>query len=283
MTGSEVRMAGAGGIGLVGTVWRPAGDPLGTVLLLHGGGQTRHSWRRSGVGIARHGWTAMALDMRGHGDSDWAADYGLDALVADLRAVTGRLGVSPVLVGASLGGRTALVAEGEHPGLARGLVLVDVTPRVERDGVEAIMGFLRSGLSGFASLDEAADAVSAFDPSRPRPRSTDGLRKNVRLRDGRWYWHWDPRFVEDGTGDRPGAANPRRSELAARAVTVPTMLVRGAASQVVSVEVAEELRGLIPHAEQIDVARAGHMVAGDDNDVFATGLYAFLDRLSPNP
>lgn len=284
MTARDLELTGAGGITVAGTAWEPPDgvEPRGTVLFLHGGGQTRHSWRRTAENLAAHGWSAIAVDARGHGDSAWApdGDYGLDALADDLRAVVAQLGTRPVLVGASLGGRTALLAEGEGPSLASGLVLVDVTPRVERTGVDRILGFMRSGLDGFASLEEAADAIAAFDPSRPRPPRPEGLRRNLRWRDGRWFWHWDPRFVDGDapTPERPGRADPERACAAAARITVPTLLVRGAASQVVSTAVAEELRALIPHAEQIDVADAGHMVTGDDNDVFTAGLRAFLEQ-----
>lgn len=80
-------------------------DRKGVVLLLHGGGQTRHSWRNTGRNLAADGWSAIAVDARGHGDSQWApdGDYGIDALVADLTAIIGELGEKPVLVGASMG------------------------------------------------------------------------------------------------------------------------------------------------------------------------------------
>ncbi|MFR9806033.1 alpha/beta fold hydrolase [Pseudonocardia sp. RS010] len=286
---SPVTFVGAGGVLLAADRWSPpeGTGSAGTVLLLHGGGQTRHSWRTTGRALARAGWTAVALDARGHGDSGWApdGDYSMDALVADLRAVATALDVRPVLVGASLGGSTALLAEGEHPGFCRGIVLVDVTPRIEPEGVAEIMAFMRSGMGGFASLDEAADAVAAYNPHRPRPASTEGLRKNLRLREDRWYWHWDPRFL-DGR-DEPSRERPdddhrsERARNAARRVTVPTLLVRGVQSRVVSEESAAELQTLIPHAERIDVRGAGHMVAGDDNDVFSVGLERFLaDRVT---
>jgi pimeloyl-ACP methyl ester carboxylesterase len=287
-----ITFVGAGGLTLAADRWEPpAGvEPAGTVLLLHGGGQTRHSWRTTGRALAESGWITYALDARGHGDSGWApdGDYSMDALVADLRAVTEALDVRPVLVGASLGGTTALLAEGEAPGLTRGIVLVDVTPRIELEGVAEIMAFMRSGTGGFATLDEAADAVAAYNPHRPRPRSTDGLRKNLRLREGRWYWHWDPRFL-DGRDEpsRERLEDRRRSErarAAARAVTVPTLLVRGVQSRVVSEASAAELQELIPHAGRIDVRGAGHMVAGDDNDVFSGGLPRFLtEQVAPLP
>jgi len=181
-------------------------------------------------------------------------------------------------------------------------VLVDVTPRIEPEGAAEIADFMRSGESGFASLDEVADAVVAYNPHRERPPRPEGLRKNLRKIEGRWYWHWDPRFLSerhwrgndgggtgggaaggdaDASGD-PDAAEMRdltaRAEAAARAVTVPTLLFRGAHSKIVSESSAGELQRLIPTAQRLDVSGAGHMVAGDDNDVFSGGLLDWLER-----
>ncbi len=228
------------------------------------------------------GWTAVALDARGHGDSDWhpAEDYSLDGFVDDLVAFVGTLGEPVVLVGASLGGITALTAVGEHPGLARGLVLVDVVVQVERVGVDRIRDFMTAHPDGFASLDEVADAIAEYNPLRPRPKRLDGLRKNVRQgADGRWRWHWDPAFIH--IGDEPQRQiDPARLAAAASHVTIPTLIVRGAHSDVVSDAGMADMLRRIPTARAADVAAAGHMVAGDDNDVFATELEAFLARLS---
>ncbi|RYE43741.1 MAG: alpha/beta hydrolase [Hyphomicrobiales bacterium] len=264
---------GAGGSGI---------DRKGVVLLLHGGGQTRHSWRNTGRSLAVDGWSAIALDARGHGDSQWApdGDYSIDALVADLTSVVSELGEKPVLVGASMGGMTSLIGQGENSDLARGLVLVDIAPKVETDGTAEIMAFMRSGLDGFANLDDAAAVIAAYTPNRVRKPNPAGLQKNLRLREGRWFWHWDPAFLRHG--DEPtrladSIVQYDRARDAAAAVTVPTMLVRGQQSKVVSEEGAKELLELIPTATLIDVTGAGHMVAGDDNDVFSGGLKAFLD------
>lgn len=255
----------------------------GAVLLLHGGGQTRHSWRNTGRNLAADGWSALALDARGHGQSQWApdGDYGIDALVADLTSVISELGQTPVLVGASMGGMTSLIGQGENPELARGLVLVDIAPKVESSGTAEIMAFMHSGLDGFASLDDAAAAIAAYTPNRVRTPNPQGLRKNLRLRDGRWYWHWDPAFLRHGdepTRQVDSIVRYERARDAAAAITVPTMLVRGTQSNVVSEEGAKELLELIPTATLIDVTGAGHMVAGDDNDVFSGGLKGFLDN-----
>jgi pimeloyl-ACP methyl ester carboxylesterase len=119
---------------------RRAQEQRGTVLLLHGAGQTRHSWSRTARALQRAGWSSVALDMRGHGESSWVldADYSLDALVADVATVADLLADEPVLVGASLGGLVCLLAAGERRVGCRGLVLVDVAPRVERAGVQRV-------------------------------------------------------------------------------------------------------------------------------------------------
>jgi pimeloyl-ACP methyl ester carboxylesterase len=265
------------GLRLTGERWGD-GEQSQVVLLLHGGGQTRHSWRRTAERLATLGFTAIALDARGHGDSDWDPDkhYRIDDFVGDLETFVSTLDAPPVLVGASLGGITALVAEGEHPGTASALVLVDVVVRVEPGGVERIRDFMAAHGDGFASLDEVADAIVAYNPVRKRPRNLDGLRKNVRQRaDGRWYWHWDPAFLR--IDDEPQRrTNPERLAAAAAHLTVPTLIVRGKQSDVVSDAGLADMLRLVPHAETVDVAAAGHMIAGDDNDVFTSRLETFL-------
>jgi len=281
-----VTYLGVGGIRLAGQRWTP--DPesaqAGIALLLHGGGQTRHSWHGTAARLASHGWLAITVDTRGHGDSQWApdGDYSLDAFAGDLYAIVDTLDQPPVVIGASLGGMTALVAEGERPGLSRGLVLVDIAPRIEVAGRDRIQAFMNSAPTGFASLDEVADAIQAYNPHRPRPRNLDGLTKNVRQHaDGRWYWHWDPRFLR--LGDEPArAVDTERRYRAARGITVPTLLVRGTRSDIVTPEAAAELLTLIPTATAVEVT-AGHMIAGDDNDVFTVQLLEFLAKLPSIP
>jgi pimeloyl-ACP methyl ester carboxylesterase len=279
----RIEFQGAGGLPLVADTAGPRNaDP---VILLHGGGQTRFAWRRALEDVAEHGWRAIALDTRGHGDSAWSADgfYSVDSLCGDLDAVISTLGAKPVLVGASLGGNVAMITEGETPGTARALVLVDVAPRVESAGIQRIIDFMTSRPDGFATLDEAADAVAAYNPSRPRPSDSQGLAKNLRLgEDGRWRWHWDPCFMQtDATHRVARVAELReRMEAAVSFVQIPTLLIRGAQSDVVSPDGVKALQAQIPHLETTDVSGAGHMVAGDRNDHFNTALLGFLDRLA---
>jgi pimeloyl-ACP methyl ester carboxylesterase len=269
------------------------------VVLLPGGGQTRHAWGTTAAVLADNGWRAYTMDLRGHGDSDWDpdGDYTFDAFAADVGdlahavADTSPSDAPPALVGASLGGISSLaaIAEADPPGsVGSALVLVDVAPRIENDGVARIGEFMTANLDGFASLEEVADAVAAYNPHRPRPKDVRGLSKNVRQReDGRWYWHWDPRFVSGrfGSSDetRSSMVQPNRLADAARALPIPTLLVRGRMSDLLSEEGARELLELVPHAELVDVAGAGHMVAGDRNDLFNDAVVSFLQRLPMAP
>ncbi|HEX5095036.1 MAG TPA: alpha/beta hydrolase [Acidimicrobiia bacterium] len=264
-----------------------AGDPADPpVVLLHGGGQTRHSWGTTLTALADKGWHAFSMDLRGHGESEWAADgdYTLDAFAGDILAIARTFDRPPALVGASLGGLSCLAAIGEHPdeAVARALVLVDVAPKIEDEGRERIGMFMIEHMNdGFGSLEEVADAIAAYNPHRPRPSNLEGLKKNLRERAGRWYWHWDPTFIVGRMGGadetRSSLIDPHRLEHAARALTVPTLLVRGRVSDLLSEQGAQEFLQLAPHAQMVDVSGAGHMVAGDRNDLFNDAVVAFLD------
>lgn len=254
------------------------------VLLLHGGGQTRHSWGSTAATLAAAGWYAVAYDQRGHGASGRSPSghYEPGRFAEDLVEIATTFEQPPVVVGASLGGLAALLAEGVlAPGLFAGIVLVDITPRQEREGVNRIVSFmLERAVEGFESLDEAADAVAAYQPHRDRPRDHSGLQKNLRLdADGRWRWHWDPELFNSDNGLH-AAQEPGRFVAAAAQLTLPTLLVRGKLSDLVSEETAQEFLELVPHAQFVDVSGAGHMVAGDRNDRFCDAVVEFLEALT---
>jgi pimeloyl-ACP methyl ester carboxylesterase len=274
-------------------------------------------WRATTVDLRGHGDSDWAPD------ADYSLDAFAADVRAVARAEGGAHGQAPALVGASLGGISSLIAiaeadpveadgppEAEQMGeagaragrseaaraggtarsagvsrrpLASALVLVDVAPRLEPGGVARIGAFMLGHLDGFASLEEVADAVAAYNPHRPRPSDLSGLRKNVRLHDdGRWYWHWDPRFMAAGRMDEPRSIrNEDRLEAAARALMLPVLLVRGRQSDVLSEAGARHLQSLVPHARSVDVAGAGHMVAGDRNDVFNDAVIGFLQDTLP--
>lgn len=278
-----VQFAGVGGITLVADEWnrdaRGAGHP--SILMLHGGGQNRHSWKNTGQILANSGYHVVALDSRGHGDSDRApgADYAIETLQADVMNVLEAIGGPVVLIGASMGGLTGiLVADSAGPDKVTGLVLVDVVPRYEKNGSARIRDFMLTNLKGFGSLEEAADAVSAYLPHRSKPRSPEGLKKNLRMRDGRWYWHWDPAFMT-APGDDPELRTEHFEE-AATNIKIPILLIRGKLSDVVSPEGVRHFLETVPRAEFVELSNAGHTAAGDDNDAFSDAVVTFVRRLA---
>ena len=254
------------------------------VVFLHGGGQTRHSWGGTAAAVAERGWCSWTVDARGHGDSDWHpdGDYRLSGFAADVAHVIEEIGGRPAIVGASLGGLTSLLLLGrDAPGAARGLVLVDIVPNMEKQGADRIASFMMANAeTGFATLEEAADAVAAYNHHRDRPPSVNGLRKNLRERDGRWYWHWDPRFISPAAERGASEINdPSLLMDCSRSIAEPIMLVRGRMSDVVTPEGAAAFVDEVASAEFVDVSDAGHMVAGDRNDAFTDAVVGFLDRL----
>ncbi len=275
-----VLLKGANGVRIAADYWGSEKGPL--VILLHGGGQTRHAWKDAGEALGAAGYYAVAYDARGHGDSEWSPDgqYELDVMVEDLRCVVDALGKGrPALVGASMGGVCSLVAVGEGAVDAAALVLVDVAPRIEKAGVERIGAFMSQKPEGFDSLEEIADAISSYQPHRKRSKDLSGLAKNVRLAaNGKYRWHWDPQIRA-----RRMDIDERRKRLeaCARRLTVPTLLVRGGLSDLLTEEGVRDFLRLASHSEYVDVKDAAHMVAGDRNDVFASAVIAFLTRKVP--
>jgi pimeloyl-ACP methyl ester carboxylesterase len=274
--GKRFDFEGEDGLILVAEAW---GDPANPpVILSHGGGQTRHSWGGTAQSLAAEGWYAVAYDHRGHGESEWSEEslYDTAHFALDMACLARSFSQPPAVVGASLGGMAAMLGAGEiQRDIFSSIVLVDVTPRLNMEGVMRIFEFMQSNIeTGFASLEEAADAIASYT-GRPRKGDLSGLRKNLRQRNGRYFWHWDPNFFAPREG---GPAHSEQLVAAARLIELPVLLIRGRASDVVTEEQVEEFLQLIPHAEFVDVDKARHMVAGDRNDIFTAAVQEFLSR-----
>jgi len=263
------------------------GDPQArAVVFLHGAGQTRRSWSKAAAAVAQRGWQAVTVDLRGHGESDWSseADYRVVSFAGDVHEVLRKLPPQPVLVGASLGGFTSMLLAGElSPGIASAVVLVDIVPHMDQSGGMRILAFMAERMeAGFGSLGEVADALAEYNPHRRRPTDLDGLTANLRRRGDRWYWHWDPQFISGTAAFQPfETTDPDRMYAAVDTILrggVPMLLVRGQMSDLVSQARAEEFLARFPQVEFTDVRGAGHMVAGDRNDIFASAVLDFLTR-----
>ena len=253
-----------------------------TLLFAHGFGQNRHAWRGTATQLAAEGWHGIAIDGRGHGDSEWAPHgaYQLEHFAEDLCAIARSVPETPILVGASMGGLLGLLLEGEAASsVFRAMVLVDVTPRWETEGVGRILDFMAKHPEGFDSLEHAAEEVARYLPHRDR-KNPERLRSQLRQHaDGRWRWHWDPRLL--GHVAREAESYIPRLQAAARQVQVPVLLLSGGRSDVVSARTIEEFMQLVPHAEHVCIEDATHMVVGDRNDVFTREISRFLERFRP--
>ena len=258
------------------------------ILLLHGGGQTRHSWKKTGTRLAKAGWYVVATDSRGHGESSWSSqkNYSFDFLANDLIAIAKSFDQKPILIGASMGGLTSIIAIDRHPDLATAIVLVDVSPKLEKKGVDRIFDFMNAQPEGYASLEVVQDAIIAYLPQRknaPRGKANiAGLQKNLRkLPNGNWGWHWDPNMLEvwmNLSNHRDPNKMSDYLNTVLHDLKIPALLVRGGMSDVVSKEIVVELLKSAPNLAYVDVKDAGHMVAGDSNDVFTDALLAFLNK-----
>ena len=256
MAAQRIVFEGFEGLRLVADV---RGDPDGwPVLFLHGGGQTRHAWGSTAEIVAAQGWRTVALDLRGHGDSDWApnGDYSFTAFCADCVAVCDQLG-SPGPGRGLPGGDVGHARRGDQrpAGLLRPGPGGHHSQNQRRRASSASPSSCGPGFDGFDTLEEAADAIAAYTPHRTKRVNPAGLKKVLRQRGGRWYWHWDPLVI----GQERTEVVPDRLigllDVAMSNIHVPTMLVRGLLSDVVTQEGVDELLARIPGATVVERRR----------------------------
>ena len=256
--------------------WGTRGRP--PMLFLHGGGLNVHTWDLVCAALKpeRH---CLALDQRGHGDSEWSPvmDYATESHAEDLDAFVSHRGLDRfVLVGMSLGGANALAWAGRHSDRLAALVLVDVGPEVRQAGVRKIAAFT-SEATPLDSVDDFIAKALAFNPRRDATLLRRSLLHNLRrMPDGKWMWKYDQRHR--GRTMDPAAAARRRELLwsAVSKVSCPTLVVRGAESDVFHDEDAERLAGALPDGRWVKIANAGHTVQGDNPAGLLVALRQFL-------
>jgi pimeloyl-ACP methyl ester carboxylesterase len=278
------RIPGSDGVGINVLEWSETGVPL---VLLHGFGNEAHIWDDFAPVVAPH-YQTVALDHRGHGDSEWDAEerYGLDALVADVENVTAELGFERlVVVGHSLGGRVATIFASRHPERMAGLVIVDIGPDIDARGSMRIRMDVESNQAPkFASVAEYARALSIAYPAA-RPDALDrmahhGLRA---CDDGSFEFKMDPALrgwmtSRDGVEIESSDPMSPESQWAALAkIACPTLVVRGAASDILSPETADKMVDEVLADGHLEVvARAGHSVMTDNPDGFRDAVAGFV-------
>lgn len=269
---------GFGDVQLAAETFGIAGDPA--VLFLHGAAQSRRMWRAAAEQLAAAGRHVIALDLRGHGDSERPRDgrYDLSAHAGDIRAVLGRMSSRPVIIGASLGGLAALAAlEAGGDQQASALILVDAIPRIDRETSKLLGGLFREHAKGFASVSDALLAAVALAPRRQNALDVESVREHLVERDGRFFWQWDPLSLEgfewDGVADR--------LEAAGKQIGIPTLLLRGAESKIVSAARIAEFAAMLRDCEVVEIPSASHLSSGDQADLFNAAIVDFLERRAP--
>ena len=250
------------------------------LVLLHGVGQTCHTWDLFAAAMADH-FHVMAFDQRGHGDTDWAADkdYSRASMVEDANAFTDALGLEHFfLTGMSMGGANSLAFTAKYPDKVEALVVVDVGPRVEPKGVKHIRDFMKN-YREFDSLDQAAEVIHRFNPRRPLEviRKYTVVYNLKETPEGKWTWKYDTYFSD---GQRKVDVKQMQAELSAavKKIQCPTLLVRGGESDVFSLDGARDLQELIPGSEFALVPKAGHSVMGDNPQGFESAVRGFYEN-----
>lgn len=258
------------------------GDPAAPpVLFFHGGGQSRRAWRGSARKVAEAGYLGVTVDLRGHGESGWASDgdYLLDAYARDIEVLIGTFGRPVTLVGASRGGQAALVAGSRSPGHVALVMLADVAPAIEDEGVDGVRNFFRASEAGFASLEEAAQALHVHLGQPLLPDAAGLARAMRRGEDDRLHWHWDPRTTAPEFLHPPSEGQALLD--AAARIGTPVVMVRAELSNLVTDRSVAIFRALTPQLEVVEAKGVGHMFTGDRNDAFAETLLVYLDRHRP--
>ncbi len=257
------------------------GDPSDhTVLLLHGGNQSAHSWDLVSLHLADR-FHVLALDQRGHGDSEWArdADYSSTAMAADAAAFLDELDVGQVtIVGHSMGGMNTMRLMLDQPERADRVVLVDVGPEVSEEGARSIRHFVTEHRE-FDDLDQFVEAVQRYDPYRSKAHIERTVKYNLlRRADGKFVSKRDhgPRL---STTQEHRSHHDRFTIDDAPAMTMPTLLVRGADSNILTAEAARRFADALPDGELATVADSGHNVHGQNTPGFIEAVTPFLSAV----
>jgi pimeloyl-ACP methyl ester carboxylesterase len=289
MEPTSLRLPGADGLSLHALEWSRDGTPL---VFLHGFSNEAHIWDDAAPAVAPY-YRTLAFDLRGHGDSDHDPEgrYDYDFHVADLEAALASLGIDRfVLVGHSLGGRVAMRFAGKHPNRLAGLVIVDSAPELDTRGTVRIQVDLqRGGASGgdglsFATQAQYRELLARAYPEVKPPILERMARHMLRRRgDGRFEPKLDPNWFKGRAMAGEQAARAREERLAKEMwdalaeVPCPTLVVRGAASDVMSPEVADKMvDDVLKHGQLTVVPRAGHSVMVDNPEGFTTALVGFV-------
>lgn len=244
-----------------------------TLVLLHGLSSQARSWDQFAQ-IMRDRYRVLALDQRGHGETGWADSYTQQEMADDLAAFADALKLARfALLGFSMGGRSAYAYAAQHRDRVERLVIVDIGPEVVESGGRRVM-------AAVAMPDVFNDREEAYGLTRlmnPRP-AEDTLRERVfnnlvQTEDGRWTWRYDKKLRQPG-----GLARPDTEENWAMLAGLgcPTLVVRGAETDILSRETAEGMVQTIPHSRLVEVPDCAHNIPLENLPGFVAAVRPFL-------
>jgi pimeloyl-ACP methyl ester carboxylesterase len=256
--------------------WGGSGHPL---LFLHGGGINAHTWDVVALMLHQR-YHCIALDQRGHGDSEWspAIDYGVETQVCDIEGYVEQLGLEhPVLVGQSMGGLNSIAYAIRHGAQMKGLVVVDVGPEINPAGTNRIREF--ASTPELDSPEAFLERAVKFNPIRDPAVLRRSLYYNLReLPNGKWALKHDQRRAAEEVAARATAQRERLSGEIGR-IECPTLILRGAMSEVISDAGAEKFARSLPKARWVRIEQAGHNIQGDNPRGLLDALNPFLREL----
>jgi len=260
--------------------WSSEGVPL---LLLHGFGNEAHIWDDFAPAVSPY-YRTIAVDHRGHGESEWARDrrYDYESMARDLEAITAALEIDRlVVVGHSLGGRIATLFVDRNPDRIAGFVIVDIGPDVDPRGSTRIRLDVETNLTPtFGSIEEYARALTLAYPAAQPHALNRMARHGLRQRDdGRYELKMDPALragVAEG-GQAGVSFTPEKQWAALARVRCPTLVVRGAASDILAPDTADKMADeVLADGRLAVVPQAGHSVMTDNPEGFEEALSGFL-------
>jgi pimeloyl-ACP methyl ester carboxylesterase len=245
------------------------GGGLAPLLLLHGFTGHAHAWDTLSIALQPH-FHVYALDARGHGDSDPADTYTAEAAFDDISAVVDQLGLtSCILVGLSMGGRNAMYFASRRPDRVQKLVVIDIGPEISKRAAAPSSGPPEP--ETWESIEQAAQHLYRANPYPGIHYYRWVVSHSLRARpDGALVWKWHPSVKE------------RRIQsdvdwwAVVRAITSPTLVLRGEASHVLDREVAERMAKELPHGRFVEIPRAVHTLHEDNPEAVLSALRDFL-------
>jgi len=270
----------ANGINFHYLEWGNSDNP--PILLLHGFAQTCHSWDFIALHLSDV-FRVLALDQRGHGDTSWAidGDYSPYKYQEDLRAVVEELGLGDItLVGLSMGGRNAFTFAAENKNLVKNLIIVDAAPQNQKAGSENIRRFVQQE-DELDSIEDFVKRVMEYNPRRSAKQIRGSIRHNLKqLPSGKWTWKYDKILRSESKMLNHNQEYVNKLWLYADCINIPTLIVRGSESDVISMNTAEELHKRIINSQLITIEDAGHLVVGDNPSKFGKAVKEFLSDVN---